>query len=280
MMSFEDDSSTDHFAAGIQRQITSHIRWLRSNRAHWGAQNVQGEEERQQDNGGNEGQLEGMTPTSWKELTSASAAPRSQPPEVWGPPPLSHGAHYEGRQERGEEDEGDANEVESDPVEPTVCEEEEGAEGAEALPDDEEIHYREEHYQELRRTMGVGNEADGDTAPPATLAAIQELWTPVSAGELLSRVDHFLGIVSQMMEEVGYMMETPARGHREGGQAANNSSGERGEDEEAEDRPATLSNMPPPSTMPPKERNTRHEHLTDADWAIMAAVGTGNCSSP
>ena len=27
----------EHFSAGIQRQISSHMRWLRSNRAHWGS---------------------------------------------------------------------------------------------------------------------------------------------------------------------------------------------------------------------------------------------------
>ena len=27
----------EHYAAGLQRQLSSHIRWLRSNRAHWGS---------------------------------------------------------------------------------------------------------------------------------------------------------------------------------------------------------------------------------------------------
>ena len=27
----------EHYAAGLQRQLTAHIRWLRSNRAHWGS---------------------------------------------------------------------------------------------------------------------------------------------------------------------------------------------------------------------------------------------------
>ena len=48
------------------------------------------------------------------------------------------------------------------------------------------------------------------------LSAIQELWTPLSAGELLSRIGHFLRRVSQMMDEVGYITETLARIHREG----------------------------------------------------------------
>ena len=68
--------------------------------------------------------------------------------------------------------------------------------------------------------MGVGNAAKEDSAPPglspATLTAIQELWTPLSAVELLSRIGHVLQIVSQMMDEVGYMKETFARTHRKG----------------------------------------------------------------
>ena len=50
--------------------------------------------------------------------------------------------HCEGEEEEGAE----------------VAEEEpsEGVEAENALPDDEEIHYREEHYQHLRRVGGSG----------------------------------------------------------------------------------------------------------------------------
>ena len=79
-----------------------------------------------------------------------------------------------------------------------------------ALPDDEEIDRREEHYQRLRRTIGVGTEDDeAENAPLGfplnTLDKIQALRNPLTAGELLARVGHFLRIVSQVMEEVGYM---------------------------------------------------------------------------
>ena len=47
-----------------------------------------------------------------------------------------------------------------------------------------------------------------------TLEAIQAQWDPLSAGELLARVGHFLRIISQMMEEIGYMAEVISRGHR------------------------------------------------------------------
>ena len=86
------------------------------------------------------------------------------------------------------------------------------------LPDDEEITNREEHYQQLRRAMGVSNTTDGED--PAlgfsshSLDKIQNHWDPLPAGELLARLGHFLRTVSQMMEEVGYMAELMARGHR------------------------------------------------------------------
>ena len=114
-------------------------------------------------------------------------------------------------------------------------EEEEGGAGAQtappdALPDDEEIERREEHYQRLRRTIGVGTEDDeSENAPlgfdPATLDEVQTLWDPLTAGELLARVGHFLRIVSQMMEEVGYMAEILSRGHLSAGDRRRSSGG-------------------------------------------------------
>ena len=35
----------------------------------------------------------------------------------------------------------------------------------------------------------------------------QALWDPLTAGELLARVGHFIRSMSQMMEEVGYLAE-------------------------------------------------------------------------
>ena len=49
---------------------------------------------------------------------------------------------------------------------------------------------------------------------PHTLDELQALWSPLTAGELLARVGHLLRILSQMMEEVGYMAETFSRRHR------------------------------------------------------------------
>ena len=76
------------------------------------------------------------------------------------------------------------------------------------LPDDEEIICREEHYQRLRGAMGVSNTTDGEEAAlelsSHSLHEIQNLWDPLTARELLARLGHFLRIVSQMMEEVGY----------------------------------------------------------------------------
>ena len=89
---------------------------------------------------------------------------------------------------------------------------------ATTLPGDEEILNREEHYQQLRRVVGMGSDADGEEAPLGfsshTLDEVQALWDPLTAGELLARVGHFLRIASQMMEEVGYMAELISRGHR------------------------------------------------------------------
>ena len=87
------------------------------------------------------------------------------------------------------------------------------------LPDDEEINRREEHYQNLRCTIGVGAEGEEPENAPLgfhadTLEAIQAQWDPLSAGELLARAGHFLRIISQMMEEIGYMAEVISRGHR------------------------------------------------------------------
>ena len=50
--------------------------------------------------------------------------------------------------------------------------------------------------------------------PPSTLTGIEDLWSPLRAGELLARVGHFLKIMSQM-EELGYIAETMARAHRQ-----------------------------------------------------------------
>ena len=117
------------------------------------------------------------------------------------------------------------------PADAEQCEEEEeqdveveeeaptgGEEASTPLPDDEEIHRREEHYQQLRQVVGVVGEVDGDTTPLGfsshTLDELQALWSPLSAGELLARVGHFLRIISQMMEEVGYMAEALAGQHR------------------------------------------------------------------
>ena len=62
------------------------------------------------------------------------------------------------------------------------AEEEEPAEEEETsapLPDEEEIHRREECYQQLRQVVGVGG-GDGKTTP--LLDGLQALWTPRSAG--------------------------------------------------------------------------------------------------
>ena len=62
-------------------------------------------------------------------------------------------------------------------------------------------------------------------------------------------------------------------GRRRGGEAR-----EEEANPEVGERPATSSNIPTSSTTAAGERNTRHdpvpreEHLTDEDWAIMAAV--------
>ena len=167
------------------------------------------------------------------------------------------------------------------------------------LPDDEEITRREEHYQNLRCTIGVGAEGEEPENAPLgfhadTLEAIQAQWDPFSAGELLARVGHFLRIISQMMEEIGYMAEVISRGHRPQteGDATNLMQGtkrplpagdrrrvpERGTNtdeggEECEE------NLPSSSTARTVgRRNTRNdavpreEDLTSEDWAIMAAV--------
>ena len=186
------------------------------------------------------------------------------------------------------------------PVQPEsaeTCEAEEKEEiTVEPLPDDAEIHHREEDYQELRRVIGIGSEADGDTTPagfsPDTLDTLQALWTPLSAGELLSRIGHFLRIVRQMMDEVGYMTERhreqaqPKPHARQKNDSSRGVTGNRcrggeldqeGQGPQQGEAPFSSSNMPPNSSAV-GERNTRHdpvpreEHLTDEDWAIMAAV--------
>ena len=109
-----------------------------------------------------------------------------------------HPEHCEGEEEQEVEAEEEALEEEEAP--------------ATTLPDDEEIHNREEHYQQLRRVVGVGSDADGDATPLGfsshTLDELQALWSPLTAGELLAPVGHFLRIISQMMEEVGFLAET------------------------------------------------------------------------
>ena len=63
------------------------------------------------------------------------------------------------------------------------------------LPDDEEIQRREEHYQRLRREIGVGEASNGTEAPDFSsdaLDRVQALWDPLTAGELLARVGHFI----------------------------------------------------------------------------------------
>ena len=161
----------------------------------------------------------------------------------------------------------------------------------------EEIHRREEQYQQLRQVVGVGGDVDGDTTPLGfssnTVDELQALWSPVSAGEMLG---HFVRIVSKMMEEVGFMAEALARRHRgnpdqEGDevnlvQVENRRklgthrrraiTGEADGETADEEAPASSSNVPP--EVPDGERNTRRdaipmeEHLTAEDWAIMAAV--------
>ena len=67
--------------------------------------------------------------------------------------------------------------------------------------------------------MGMGDTREGDEAPLGfssdTLDQVQALWSPLTAGVLLARVGRFLRIMSQMMEEVGYLTEVLSRGHRE-----------------------------------------------------------------
>ena len=167
------------------------------------------------------------------------------------------------------------------------------------LPDDEEIHRREEHYQQLPQVVGVGGEADGDTTPLGfsshSLDEIQAIWSPLAAGELLARVGHFVRILSQILEEVGYMAEALARRHRgnpeEEGDETNLVQGEKrrkpgthrrrtitGKEEDMPngEEPASSSNVP--QELPSGERSTRRdpipreEHLTAEDWVIMAAV--------
>ena len=136
----------------------------------------------------------------------------------------------------------------------------------------------------------VGNGSDGDSAPlgfsPHTLDELQDLWTPLSAGELLARVGHFLRIMSQMMEEVAYMTETLAQRHREsteeglqGGKRHNPGSPHRRRAEQGRTPgPPPAEETPSSSDAVPRERSTRHdpvpreEHLTAEDWAIMTAV--------
>ena len=181
-----------------------------------------------------------------------------------------------------------------------AVEEETPGEGAPAttLPDDEEILNREEHYQRLRRAMGVSNNAHEEEAAlgfsSRALDEVQNLKDPLTAGELLARLGHFLRIVSQMMEEVGYMAELIAQGHRptpeEEGDETNLVQGTKrftpasyrrrapGEDEGAGvpngEEPASSANIPGTTG----ERSTREdpipreERLTAEDWAIMAAV--------
>ena len=118
----------------------------------------------------------------------------------------------EGEEERGEADPEDASngaeDVEAEKGEPSTT-----------LPDNEEIRRREERYQSLRREIGVGEASNGTEAPlhfsSDTLDRVQAPWDPLTAGELLARVGHFIRIMSQMMEEVGYLTELVARGHRE-----------------------------------------------------------------
>ena len=59
--------------------------------------------------------------------------------------------------------------------------------------------------------MGMGEAHNGGEAPLGfssdTLDQVQALWDPLMAGELLARVAHFIRIMSQMMEEVGYLTE-------------------------------------------------------------------------
>ena len=187
-------------------------------------------------------------------------------------------------------------------------EEEEGGAGPQtappdALPDDEEIERREEHYQRLRRTIGVGTEDDeSENAPigfsPATLDEMQTLWDPLAAGELLARVGHFLRIMSQMMEEVGYMAEILSRGHRPSpdpehdttnlmqGMKRHLSAGDRrrssgggpetggGDEEDTAEMPSSSTSAARTTT----RRTTRgdpvprEENLTEEEWAIMRAV--------
>ena len=82
------------------------------------------------------------------------------------------------------------------------------------LPDDEEIIRREEHDQRLRRAMGASNTMDGDEAAlgfsSQLLDEIQNLWDPLTAGELLARLGHFLRIVSGGLHGGAYSTRTSA----------------------------------------------------------------------
>ena len=166
------------------------------------------------------------------------------------------------------------------------------------LPDDEEINRREEHYQNLRRIIGVGAEGEEPENAPlgfhADTEAIQAQWDPLSAGELLARVGHFLRIISQMMEEIGYMAEVISRGHRPHteGDATNlmqatkrplpagdrrrasekGTNTDEGDEECKEELPSSSTARMVGRRNTRNDAVPREEDLTSEDWAIMAAV--------
>ena len=146
--------------------------------------------------------------------------------------------------------------------------------------------------------MGMGDTHEGDDEAilgfsSDTLDQVQALWSPLTAGELLARVGHFLRIVSQLMVEVGYLTEVLSEGHQEvpphndsttlmqrgkRPQPATQrrrtphetgSAGPEGEE------PSSSTSMAGPAG---GRRNTRRdavpreENLTAEDWAIMEAV--------
>ena len=83
------------------------------------------------------------------------------------------------------------------------------------MPDDEEIQRREEHSQRLRNAIGVGEASDGVEAPLGFLLGHAGPGpSPVGSsdsGRTLSPSRSLIRIMSQMMEEVGYLTELLSR---------------------------------------------------------------------
>ena len=237
---------------------------------------------------------------SWRTLQPPRGTPRARGrgrsagrrPIISKAKPRTEEVCQESEEEGEEEEEAAPEETSETPGQPSAM----GGEPTTALPD-EEIQRREEHYQELRSTMGMGDTHEGDEAPLAfssdTLDQVQALWSPLTAGMLLARVGHFLRIMSQMMEEVGYLTEVLSPGHRE---VPPDDGSTTLMQREKRPQPATQRRRTPQETgsaVPEGEelssstsmagpaggrRNTRRdavpreENLTAEGWAIMEAV--------